>query len=37
MWSVSPANSAGMLELGEPLLFKFASWLLWGTQPDGYS
>ena len=26
-----------MLELGEPLLFKLASWLLWGTQPDGYS
>ena len=26
-----------MLELGEPLLFKFASWLLWGTQPDGFS
>ena len=32
-----PANSAGMLELGEPLLFKFASWLVWGAQPDGYS
>ena len=25
------------MELGEPLLFTFASWLLWGTQPDGYS
>ena len=25
------------LELGEPLLFQFASWLFWGTQPDGYS
>jgi len=24
-------------ELGEPLLFKFASWVLWGVQPDGYS
>lgn len=24
-------------ELGEPLLFKFAAWLLWGTTPDGYS
>jgi membrane-associated protease RseP (regulator of RpoE activity) len=24
-------------ELGEPLLFKAASWLLWGSQPDGYS
>jgi membrane-associated protease RseP (regulator of RpoE activity) len=32
-----PADSSGMLELGEPLLFKFASWLLWGAQPDGYS
>jgi membrane-associated protease RseP (regulator of RpoE activity) len=26
-----------MLELGEPLLFKAASWLLWGTPPEGYS
>jgi len=26
-----------LLELGEPLLFKLAAWLLWGTQPDGYS
>ncbi len=32
-----PANPGDMLELGEPLLFKFAAWLLWGTQPDGYS
>ena len=24
-------------ELGEPLLFKLASWLLWGSPPDGYS
>jgi membrane-associated protease RseP (regulator of RpoE activity) len=32
-----PASSTGILELGEPLLFKFASWLLWGAQPDGYS
>jgi membrane-associated protease RseP (regulator of RpoE activity) len=32
-----PANQSNMLELGEPLLFKFASWLLWGTQPAGYS
>ena len=24
-------------ELGQPLLFKLASWLLWGTQADGYS
>jgi membrane-associated protease RseP (regulator of RpoE activity) len=32
-----PPSSSGILELGEPLLFKFASWLLWGSQPDGYS
>jgi membrane-associated protease RseP (regulator of RpoE activity) len=25
------------VELGEPLLFKLASWVLWGSQPDGYS
>jgi hypothetical protein len=25
------------LELGEPLLFKLAAWLLWGSTPDGYS
>jgi membrane-associated protease RseP (regulator of RpoE activity) len=32
-----PGDTSNLLELGEPLLFKFASWLLWGTQPDGYS
>ena len=32
-----PADQSGMLELGEPLLFKFASWLIWGTQPAGFS
>jgi membrane-associated protease RseP (regulator of RpoE activity) len=32
-----PVDTSNMLELGEPLLFRFASWLLWGTQPDGYS
>jgi membrane-associated protease RseP (regulator of RpoE activity) len=26
-----------MFELGEPLLFKAASWLWWGSIPDGYS
>jgi membrane-associated protease RseP (regulator of RpoE activity) len=31
-----PGDFTGV-ELGEPLLFKFASWLLWGVQPDGYS
>jgi membrane-associated protease RseP (regulator of RpoE activity) len=25
------------LELGEPLLFKLASWTIWGQIPDGYS
>ena len=24
-------------ELGEPLLFKFATWLIWGSVPDGYT
>ena len=32
-----PADQGGMVELGEPLLFKFASWLIWGTQPAGFS
>src|SRR4030095_8973253 len=32
-----PDNTGGMLELGEPLLCKLASWMWWGTQPDGYS
>ena len=32
-----PANTSGMLELGEPLLFKLASWMWWGTQAEGYS
>jgi membrane-associated protease RseP (regulator of RpoE activity) len=31
-----PADFTGF-ELGEPLLFKAASTLLWGTPPDGYS
>ena len=31
-----PPNFVGY-ELGEPLLFKLASKLLWGTIPDGYS
>jgi membrane-associated protease RseP (regulator of RpoE activity) len=32
-----PADTSGFVELGEPLLFKAASWLFWGTPPDGYS
>ncbi len=31
-----PADFTG-LELGEPLLFKIASWAIWGRIPDGYS
>jgi len=31
-----PSDMSGF-ELGEPLLFKFVSWLIWGTQADGYS
>jgi membrane-associated protease RseP (regulator of RpoE activity) len=31
-----PINFVG-LELGEPLLFKAASWLIWGSIPNGYS
>ena len=26
-----------MMDLGEPLLFKMVSWLIWGSVPDGYS
>jgi len=25
------------LSLGEPLLFRFAAWVVWGSAPDGYS
>ncbi len=32
-----PDDGAGLLMLGEPLLFQGASWLIWGTIPDGYS
>ena len=31
-----PTEFAGY-ELGEPLLFKLVSWMLWGSIPDGYS
>jgi membrane-associated protease RseP (regulator of RpoE activity) len=34
--SVFPSGVAG-LELGEPLLFKFVSWLMWGSVPEGYT
>jgi membrane-associated protease RseP (regulator of RpoE activity) len=32
-----PSDTAGFVELGEPLLFKAVAWLYWGTPPDGYS
>lgn len=32
-----PADSSGLIELGEPLLFQFAAWLVWGTVPEGSS
>jgi membrane-associated protease RseP (regulator of RpoE activity) len=32
-----PVDASNLLELGEPLLLRAVSWLLWGTQPDGYS
>jgi membrane-associated protease RseP (regulator of RpoE activity) len=31
-----PANFTGY-SLGEPLLFRWATWLVWGNIPDGYS
>jgi membrane-associated protease RseP (regulator of RpoE activity) len=32
-----PTDQSQLMELGEPLLFKFVSWLVWGPVPDGYS
>jgi membrane-associated protease RseP (regulator of RpoE activity) len=32
-----PPHMPGGMELGEPLLFKAASWAIWGAIPDGYS
>jgi membrane-associated protease RseP (regulator of RpoE activity) len=32
-----PTMPPGTLYLGEPLLFKFAAWTIWGSTPDGYS
>jgi len=28
---------SGFVSLGEPLLFKAAAWMFWGSPPDGYS
>lgn len=30
-----PEDSSGLLELGEPLLFQFAAWTIWGDVPAG--
>jgi membrane-associated protease RseP (regulator of RpoE activity) len=32
-----PSSLQGGLELGEPLLFQAAAWLIWGSIADGYS
>jgi membrane-associated protease RseP (regulator of RpoE activity) len=32
-----PSDTSGFVELGEPLLFRGAAWLFWGTPPEGYS
>ena len=32
-----PADTRGFVELGEPLLFKAVSWMMFGTPPQGYS
>jgi membrane-associated protease RseP (regulator of RpoE activity) len=32
-----PADQSSLIELGEPLLFKFAAWLVWGPVADGYT
>lgn len=31
----APTQLEGVLTLGEPLLFQWATWLVWGTPPDG--
>ena len=32
-----PVDQSGLIELGEPLLFKLAAWLVWGNVAQGYS
>lgn len=32
-----PRDTANLVELGEPLLFQAAAWLVWGPVPEGYS
>jgi membrane-associated protease RseP (regulator of RpoE activity) len=32
-----PQDQSNLVELGEPLLFKMAAWMVWGSVPEGYS
>ena len=32
-----PDDASNLMELGEPLLFRFAAWLVWGEVADGYT
>ena len=32
-----PEDSSQLMELGEPLLFRFAAWVVWGDVAEGYS
>ena len=32
-----PQTDIGLLSLGEPLLFQFAAWTVWGETPPGYA
>jgi membrane-associated protease RseP (regulator of RpoE activity) len=32
-----PADSSQLMELGEPLLFRLAAWMVWGDVAEGYS
>jgi membrane-associated protease RseP (regulator of RpoE activity) len=32
-----PQDQSGLIELGEPLLFKFAAWMVWGPVAAGHS
>ena len=32
-----PEDASNLIELGEPLLFRFAAWLVWGDIADGYT
>ncbi len=34
---LTPADTAEVLILGEPLLFQAAAWLVWGALPDGHA